>query len=157
VSFQIPMNGLDRIVVRLVYAQRIPVLGRVARWLLRWRGTDIDPAALTGHGLRIRHGGMGIVVHPSTCLGDNVTLFHQVTIGRARIWEPPPADRAGHVQVEADAVLCAGAVVLFDDADLTIGRGTVVGANAVLTRSTGQWEIWAGSPARKVAERTPPT
>src|SRR5215470_12356011 len=78
------MNSLDRLVVRLVYAQRVPLAGRAVRLLLRWRGTDIDPAAETGTGLRLRHGGTGIVVHPGARLGDGVTLFHNVTIGRAR-------------------------------------------------------------------------
>jgi serine O-acetyltransferase len=153
VTFEIPMNGLDRLVVRLVYAQRAPLLGRAARWLLRWRGTDIDPAAVIGAGLRIRHCGTGIVVHPSTRIGTGVTFFHNVTIGRARIWEPPPAGSPGGVRVGDGAVLCAGAVILFNDRDLTIGAGTVIGANAVLTSSTGPGEIWAGSPARKVADR----
>ncbi len=46
--------------------------------------------------------------------------------------------------------------MLFNDRDLTIGAGTVIGANAVLTSSTGPGEIWAGSPARKVADRGQP-
>jgi serine O-acetyltransferase len=151
-AFQIPMNSLDRLVVRLVYAQRVPLAGRMVRLALRWRGTDIDPAAVTGTGLRLRHGGTGIVVHPGARLGDGVTLFHNVTIGRARIWEPPPGG-AGPVRVGDGAVLCAGAVVLFGDDGLTIGPGTVVAANSVLTRSTGPGEIWAGAPARKIADR----
>jgi serine acetyltransferase len=69
-AFQIPMNSLDRLVVRLVYAQWVPLAGRAVRLLLRWRGTDIDPAAVTGTGLRLRHGGTGIVVHPGARLGD---------------------------------------------------------------------------------------
>ncbi|HEV8220855.1 MAG TPA: hypothetical protein VGQ05_11355 [Streptosporangiaceae bacterium] len=152
-GFQIPMNALDRLVVRLVYVQRVPLAGWVVRLLLRWRGTDIDPATVTGTGLRLRHGGTGIVVHPGARLGDGVTLFHNVTIGRARIWEPPPPGPAGAVQVGDGAVLCAGAVVLFGDDGMTIGAGTVIAANAVLTSSTGPGEIWAGAPARKIADR----
>jgi len=146
------MNSLDRLVVRLVYAQRVPLAGWAVRLLLRWRGTDIDPAAVTGTGLRLRHGGTGIVVHPGAQLGDGVTIFHNVTIGRARIWERPPPGTPGAVRIGDGAVLCAGAVVLFGDG-MTIGAGTVIAANAVLTCSTGQGEIWAGSPARKIADR----
>ena len=119
------MNSLDRLVVRLVYAQRVPLAGRAVRLLLRWRGTDIDPAAVTGTGLRLRHGGTGIAVHPGARLGDG-------------------------------AVLCAGAVVLFGGDGMTIGAGTVIAANAVLTCSTGPGEIWAGAPARKIADRVLP-
>jgi serine O-acetyltransferase len=152
-GFQIPMNSLDRLVVRLVYAQRVPLAGWAVRLLLRWRGTDIDPDAVTGSGLRLRHGGTGIVVHPRARLGDGVTLFHNVTIGRARIWEPPPPGVAGGALVGDGAVLCAGAVVLFGDDGLIIGAGSVIAANAVLTCSTGPGEIWAGAPARKIADR----
>ena len=155
-GFQIPLNSLDRLVVRLVYAQRVPLAGRAVRLLLRWRGTDIDPAAVTGTGLRLRHGGTGIVVHPGARLGNGVTLFHNVTIGRARIWEPPPPGTPGAVRIGDGAVLCAGAVVLFGDDGMTIGAGTVIAANAVLTCSTGQREIWAGAPARKIADRALP-
>ena len=36
---------------------------------------------------------------------------------------------------------------------LVVGEGTVIGANAVLTQSTGDWEIWAGIPAKKIGLR----
>ena len=44
-------------------------------------------------------------------------------------------------------IIGAGAVVLVSRGTLTLGRGSIVGANAVLTRSTGPGEIWAGNPA----------
>jgi serine O-acetyltransferase len=34
-----------------------------------------------------------------------------------------------------------------------VGEGTVIGADPVLTRSTGAWEVSAGVPARKIADR----
>jgi acetyltransferase-like isoleucine patch superfamily enzyme len=37
---------------------------------------------------------------------------------------------------------------------VTIGRGAIVGAAAVVTRDIGPYEIWAGVPARKIAERS---
>lgn len=84
-----------------------------------------------------------------------MTIFHGVTVGRANVWEPPnPELRWGSCEIEDDVVLCAGAVVLIHDGQRTrVGQGTVLGANAVLTESTGEWEIWAGSPARKVGDR----
>ena len=61
--------------------------------------------------------------------------------------------RRARVRIGDGAVLCAGAVVLFGDDGMTIGAGTVLAANAVLTCSTGPGEIWAGAPARKIADR----
>ena len=55
--------------------------------------------------------------------------------------------------IEDDVVLSPGCTVLCKTGMLQVGRGTVIGANAVLLESTGDWEIWAGVPARKVGER----
>lgn len=52
-----------------------------------------------------------------------------------------------------DAILCAGAKLLFGEETLVVGKGTIIGANAVLTQSTGEGEIWAGIPAKKIGMR----
>jgi serine O-acetyltransferase len=70
------------------------------------------------------------------------------------VWDDVAPDFDG-VDIGDDVILCANASVLTSHGRLLVGRGTVVGANAVLTRSTGEWEIWAGNPARKVGDRTP--
>jgi serine O-acetyltransferase len=75
-----------------------------------------------------------------------------VTIGRADLWRPASADFGG-VVVEDDAIVGTGAVVLVSKGTLTLGRGSIVGANSVLTRSTGPGEIWAGNPARRIRHR----
>ncbi len=99
------------------------------------------------------HRGFGTVLHPYTTLGAGVTLYNGVTVGRADPWVPQEASAMRRVVVEDGAVLCAGAKVVCKTGVLTVGAGTVVGANAVLTRSTGPGEIWAGAPARKVGTR----
>jgi len=57
------------------------------------------------------------------------------------------------IVVEDDAILTTGAKVLCKEGVLHVRRGSVVGANAVLSQSTGEWEIWAGNPARCVGMR----
>jgi serine O-acetyltransferase len=59
--------------------------------------------------------------------------------------------------LEDDVILAPGAKVLCKEGLLVVRRGTVVGANAVLLESTGEWEIWAGMPARCVGQRDPRT
>lgn len=144
---------MDRAVARLVYRQRRPG-GRAARFALKAAGVDFPTSVRVGPGLKLPHATTGMVIHPNTTIGERVTIFHNVTIGRANIWETADADRWGGARIEDDAVLCAGAVVLIrDGATITVGRGSVVGSNAVLTESTGEWEVWAGAPARLVGKR----
>jgi serine O-acetyltransferase len=148
------MNLTDRIVVTLVYAQRLRGVGLLARGLLHWRGTEILTTDI-GPGLRLLHGGAGVVVHASTTIGANVTFFQGVTIGRRDPW-CPWTRRAQRVQIGDDAMLCAGAVILSDSTSstpLVVGEGSIIGANSVLVQSTDVGEIWAGAPARKVADR----
>lgn len=74
-----------------------------------------------------------------------------MTIGKARPWDASQTE--GGVLIKDDAIICAGAKILFKNEQLVVGRGTVIGANAVLTQSTGDNEIWAGIPAKRVGIR----
>lgn len=56
------------------------------------------------------------------------------------------------IDIQDDVILCAGCKVL-SKGKLTIGKGTIIGANAVLTQSTGENEIWAGIPAKRIGKR----
>jgi len=142
----------DRTLAALVHAHRLPVVGRPVRLLLKLLGTDIPVQALApGRRLVLQHGGH-VVVHHTTRLGDDVVLMHNVTIGRADLWQPTSADFAG-VVVEDGAILGVGAVVLVSKGTLTLGRGSIVGANSVLTRSTAPGEVWAGTPAHRIRHR----
>jgi serine O-acetyltransferase len=147
------MNLTDRIVVGLVRRQRIPVLGWLIRGVLHWRGTEVQTTDI-GPGFRLMHGGIGVVIHSKSKIGSNVMIFQSVTVGRGDPWRPWSSRYSGFV-LEDDVILCAGAVVANSSQRgvLTVGAGTVVGANSVLTQSTGEREIWAGSPARCVGHR----
>jgi serine O-acetyltransferase len=57
------------------------------------------------------------------------------------------------IVIEDDVVLAPGAKVLCKEGVLKVGKGTVVGANAVLLQSTGDGEIWAGVPAKCIGKR----
>jgi serine O-acetyltransferase len=152
--FPIPVDRLDRAIMRGVACQDLPVVGWPIRALLRLRGTDIPPQCLGGDDLVLPHGGTGIVIHHRTTLGSRVVIYQGVTIGRGDIWRPETGGPGG-VVVEDDVVLCAGAKVLYAAGILRVARGSVIGANAVLTTSTGAWEVWAGTPARRIGARIP--
>lgn len=140
----------------LVYARRWPVLGLLAYYLLKLLGAEIPRPVVIGAGFLLVHGGFGVVIHPRTHVGQRVKIYPGVTIGRADIHRPMSASRFEGVVIEDDVILSPGAKVLGKEGVLRVGRGTVVGANAVLLESTGEEEVWAGVPARCVGRRGRP-
>lgn len=139
-------------ITRLVYARRGP-FKRFVKEALALYGVEIPSGVEVGSGLRVMHRGFGTVIHPNTTIGKDVTIFHDVTVGRGDPWVAAEHARMGRVYLDDGVTLCPGARILCTTGDLHVGRGTVVGANAVLTRSTGINEIWAGIPARRLSIR----
>ena len=74
---------------------------------------------------------------------------HAVAANRPIISQGPDASRLG-VTLEDDVWLGSGVAVM---PGVRLGRGSVIGANSVVTRSVPQYEIWAGCPARKIGQR----
>ena len=140
----------------LLYARRSPLLGRLAYLALKFLGAEVPLPVQIGEGVTLVHGAFGLVVHPRTVIGDRVKIYPGVTLGRADIHRPAAASRFEGIVVEDDVILSPGAKVLGKEGRLRVGRGTVVGANAVLLESTGEGEIWAGVPARRVGFREQP-
>ena len=102
-------------------------------------------------GVHFNHKAFGTVFHPKTEIGNHVRIFQNVTIGKSRPWDLN--QKEGGCLIRDKAILCAGAKILFGEEQLVVGEGTVIGANSVLLESTGDWEIWAGVPARKIGKR----
>ncbi len=137
---------------RLVYARR-GLFGRLAYLLLKALGSEIPRSVEIGSGFTLVHGGFGVVIHPNTKIGNNVKIYPGVTIGRADIHLPIEQSKFQSIEIGNDVILSPGSKVLCKEGVLRIGRGTVIGANAVLLESTGDGEVWAGLPARKVGMR----
>ena len=137
----------------LVYARHWPIMGRLAYYTLKLLGAEIPRAVPIGQEFELAHGGFGVVIHSRSTIGDRVKIYPGVTLGRTDIYRPAAQSKFVGITVESDAILCPGAKILCKEGLLKVGRGTVVGANAVLLQSTGEWEIWAGAPARCVGKR----
>jgi serine O-acetyltransferase len=140
----------------LVYARSSPVFGRLAYYALKLLGVEIPPSVRIGEGFELAHGGFGVVLHSRAVIGKRVKVYPGVGLGRADIYLPMEQSNFEGIVIEDDAILSPGAKVLCKEGVLRVGRGTVIGANAVLLESTGEWEIWAGIPARCVGKRPLP-
>jgi serine O-acetyltransferase len=110
-------------------------------------GVEIHPGAVIGRRFFIDHG-MGVVIGETAVIGDDVMLYHGVTLGGT-------TSKRGkrHPTLGDSVVVGAGASVL---GPVTIGEHSVVGANAVVLTSAPPNSLLAGVPA-KVRSRSPHT
>lgn len=138
------------IIEKLVYRRHIRVAREV---LLLVAGLEVLPQTKIGKDLLLQHRGMGIIIHPKTVIGDRVTIYHQVTIGRKDAHISEADSPMECIVIGDDAVLYPGSKILGGPGVTTVGARTIIAANAVLTRSTGDDEIWGGIPARKIGDR----
>jgi len=131
------------------------IMHRVAHWLwghrLRWlarftahlarflTGIEIHPGATIGRRFFIDHG-MGVVIGETALIGNDVTLYHGVTLGGTS-WNKGKR----HPTLEDGVVIGAGAKVL---GPITIAAGARVGSNAVVTKAVPAGATAVGNPAR---------
>jgi serine O-acetyltransferase len=94
-----------------------------------------------GKGLRIPHP-LGIVIGANAEIGNNVTIFHNVTLGRKIMGS------LCQIPVGDNATISAGAVIL---GPLTIGENAVIGANAVVLNDVPANTTVVGIPARPIS------
>ena len=138
----------------LVYARSWPLVGRLAYYALKLLGVEIPLSVKIGQDFELEHGGFGVVIHSHSEIGSRVKIYPGVTLGRADIHRPMENSLFQGISVEDDVILCPGSKVLCKEGVLCVRRGTVLGANAVLLQSTGENEIWAGVPARRLGVRS---
>ena len=140
---------------RLIYSNNI-ISKLVLRVLCMLQGAELPPTCNIGKNIRFPHGLKGIVIHPNTIIGDNVTIFHQVTCGRGDLYNIDKRVKKPsfvNIILEDGAILCVGAKIICNRGKLIVGKNTIVGANAVLTKSTGEDEVWGGVPAKLIKKR----
>jgi serine O-acetyltransferase len=117
----------------------------LARWLSQiarsLTGIEIHPGATIGHNFFIDHG-MGVVIGETAEVGNNVTLYHGVTLGGTSLNKVKR-----HPTVEDNVVVGAGAKVL---GAITIGANSRIGANAVVIKNTPPDSVVVGVPGQVV-------
>lgn len=113
-------------------------LSHVGRFLT---GIEIHPGAVIGRGFFVDHG-MGVVIGETAEIGDNVTLYHGVTLGGTS-WEKGKR----HPTIGNNVVIGTGAKVL---GPVRIGDNTRIGANSVVVRDIPANSIVVGIPGKIV-------
>jgi serine O-acetyltransferase len=111
-------------------------------------GIEIHPGAKIGKNLFIDHG-MGVVIGETSEIGDNVTIYHMVTLGgiAPSINSDGQRNIKRHPTIEDDVVIGSGAQVL---GPVTVGRCAKIGANSVITKDVPEKAVMVGIPAKNV-------
>jgi serine O-acetyltransferase len=111
----------------------------------RKTGIEIHPGAKIGKKFFIDHG-MGVVIGETAEVGDNVLIYHGVTLGGAG----NETSVKRHPTIEDDVIIGAGAKIL---GPITIGKGAKIGANAVVLEDVPAYTTAVGIPARIVKKK----
>ena len=111
-------------------------------------GIEIHPAANIGKNLFIDHG-MGVVIGETSDIGDNVTIYHAVTLGgiSPSIKSNEQRDIKRHPTLKNNVVIGSGAQVL---GPIVIGEHAKIGANAVVTKDVEPHAVMVGIPAKNI-------
>jgi serine O-acetyltransferase len=121
------------------------IISQFSRFLT---GIEIHPNANIGKNLFIDHG-MGVVIGETSDIGDNVTIYHMVTLGgiAPSINSNDQRNVKRHPSIQDDVVIGSGAQVL---GPVTVGRCAKIGANAVITKDVPEKAVMVGIPAKNV-------
>ena len=116
-------------------------------------GIEIHPKAKIGKNLFIDHG-MGVVIGETSEIGDNVTIYHGVTLGgiSPSIDSDKQRNVKRHPTLKNNVVVGSGAQIL---GPISIGENAKVGANAVVTKDVPDNAVMVGMPAKNAGTVLP--
>ena len=123
------------------------IISQFSRFLT---GIEIHPNAKIGKNLFIDHG-MGVVIGETSEIGNNVTIYHMVTLGgiSPSINSDDQRNTKRHPTLMDNVVVGSGAQIL---GPVVIGKNAKIGANAVVTKDVDENAVMVGIPAKNVGE-----
>ena len=121
------------------------IISQFSRFLT---GIEIHPKAKIGKNLFIDHG-MSVVIGETSEIGNNVTIYHGVTLGgiSPSIDSDKQRNVKRHPTLKNNVVVGSGAQIL---GPITVGENAKVGANAVVTKDVPDNAVMVGIPAKNV-------
>ena len=125
------------------------IISQFSRFLT---GIEIHPKAKIGKNLFIDHG-MGVVIGETSEIGNNVTIYHMVTLGgiSPSINSENQRDIKRHPTLKDNVVVGSGAQIL---GPVIVGENAKIGANAVVTKDVPENAVMVGIPAKNVGIAT---
>ncbi|GCE12191.1 serine O-acetyltransferase EpsC [Tengunoibacter tsumagoiensis] len=133
-------------IAHALYNAHVPFLPRLISQFARWvtGGIEIHPGAQIGKRFFIDHGA-GIVIGETAIIGNNVMLYHQVTLGATGWWRRHPGRlQKRHPTIEDNVTIGVGAAIL---GPITVGQGSTIGAMTLLLESVPPNSVVASKPA----------
>ncbi|MCG8325185.1 MAG: serine O-acetyltransferase [Thiotrichales bacterium] len=128
-----------------IWNRKLCLLARMFAHVTRFlTGIEIHPGAVIGRRFFIDHG-MGIVIGETSEIGDDVSIYHGVTLG-GTTWQKGKR----HPTLKDNVVIGAGAKIL---GPIVIGEGTRVGCNAVVVKDTPPGATVVGVPGHVIVKR----
>lgn len=125
-----------------LWTHGIKLVARVTSYIARWlTGIEIHPAAKIGKRFFIDHG-MGVVIGETSEIGDNVFMYHGVTLGGLSMKKGKR-----HPTIQDNVVIGAGAQVL---GPISVGKNSKIGSGSVVVQSVPAYSTVIGVPARVV-------
>ena len=126
---------------------KLTLLARILSYIGRLiTGIEIHPAAEIGSRLFIDHG-MGVVIGETASIGNDVTIYHGVTLGGVSPSEDSASqvNKKRHPTLEDKVIIGSGAQIL---GPITIGQNSKVGSNSVVSKNIEANKSVIGNPAR---------
>ena len=133
----------------LFYVAGFDLIARIISQTIRFfTGIEIHPGAKIGKNLFIDHG-MAVVIGETSEIGDNVTIYHAVTLGGSSpsIDSERQRHEKRHPTIGNDVVIGSGAQVI---GPINIGNGARIAANAVVVKDVPENATMVGIPAKAV-------
>lgn len=129
-----------------LWRNRLKFLGRLLSYLGRFiTGIEIHPGATIGERFFIDHG-MGVVIGETATIGNDVTIYHDVTLGGTSL-----SKGIRHPQIGNGVIIGAGAQLL---GPIKVGDNARIGSNAVVVKDVEPGATMVGVPAHSFHEKT---